>query len=275
MPSETNTPSLWKNQTKQKPADGHKYKYGHAVVYGRTKMTGAACLAAKSALRMGAGLVTVATRQDVANVYRSYCPSLIVEEMRGLADFKEHFRDERKNAILIGPGAGFDDRAGLKAAVVESVVSGKICVLDADALTVFEDGVGSLLGFTHHNCIFTPHDGEFEKVFPGLTGTKIERAIQAAKKSKAIIVLKGHETVIAAPDGKYTVNNNGSPWLATAGTGDVLAGMIAGFAAWHKTNLFEAVCASVWMHGRASQIAGAGMISADLPDIIPQVWKLF
>ena len=236
-------------------------------------MTGAACLAGKSALRMGVGLVTISSPEKVANVYRSFCPSLIVEERESADQFYKQFEDPRRNAILIGPGAGKDNAEGLRKAVLDSVQSKKICVLDADALTVFENGPEILLRLTHEHCIFTPHEGEFAKIFPDIKGDKAEKASQAAKISNAVIVLKGSETIIAASDGLVVLNTNGSPWLATAGTGDVLAGMIAGLCAWHAQTIFEAVCSAVWMHGEASQLAGAGMISADLVELIPQVWK--
>ncbi|PZP54748.1 MAG: NAD(P)H-hydrate dehydratase [Micavibrio aeruginosavorus] len=252
----------WKKLIKAKSMDKHKYDYGHVVVYGGSQMTGAAGLAAISALRMGAGLVTIAVPRETTYLYRQLSTSLIVEEM---TDFKDHFQDKRRNMLLIGPGAGHETERP----TLDVIESGKLCVLDADALKLF------ILGKTHDKCILTPHEGEFERLFPDTSGGKADRALKAAKFCRAIIVLKGHETIIASPDGRFEIISNGSPWLATAGSGDVLAGMIAGFAAWHKHEdmLFESVCAAVWMHGEASQLAGPGMISADLPDQIKKVWQ--
>ncbi len=252
----------WKKLIKAKSPDKHKYDYGHVVVYGGSQMTGAAGLGAISALRMGAGLVTIAAPRETTYLYHQLSTSLIIEEM---TDFKDHFQDKRRNALLIGPGAGCE----IEKPVLDTVASGKICVLDADALKPF------ILSKTHEKCVLTPHEGEFERLFPDISGEKADRAVKAAKLCRSIIVLKGRKTIIAAPDGRFEIIINGSPWLATAGSGDVLAGMIAGFAAWHehKDMLFESVCAAVWMHGEASQLAGPGMISADLPDQIKSAWQ--
>jgi NAD(P)H-hydrate epimerase len=177
--------------------------------------------------------------------------------------------------VLVGCGAGLDAPAVLKKIVFDSVQSSpqKICVIDADALSVFEDDPRSLVKALGGHCILTPHEGEFARIFPELTGSKPERAFAAARKSGAIIVLKGADTVIASPDDQLVINGNGTGWLASAGTGDVLAGMIAGIIARDMMSPFDAVCAAVWMHARASEIAGAGMISSDLPCHIPAVWK--
>ncbi len=256
----------WRILIQPKSGSDHKYAYGHVVVYGGARMTGAAGLAAVAALRMGAGLVTIAAPRETTQLYRELSPSVILEER---TDFKKNFEDERRNAIVIGPGAG----SAIKKAVLDSAKSQKLCVLDADALTAFEDEPEKLLKTTHSQCVLTPHEGEFARLFPDISGPRAGRAINAAKQSGAIMVLKGAETVVASPDGRVERFVNGSAWLATAGSGDVLAGMIAGFGAWHRENLFEAVCAAVWMHGEASQIAGPGMISSDLPGILPEVWR--
>lgn len=273
-----NDPSIgWGAKLLAKADDSHKYDHGHVVVLGGRKLTGAGCLAAISALRIGAGLVTVASSPEVANVYRSYSPSLIVEHSEEIARFKDHLADARRNVCVIGPGAGQDNIGGLKKAVLDAVQSNprKICILDADALTVFADNVNVLRHVTHENCVLTPHEGEFQKLFPDIAANqdKMARAQEAALKSKAIVVLKGQETIIASPQGGCVVNTNGSGWLATAGSGDVLAGMIAGLAARQlpELSLFGAVCAAVWMHGEAGNQIGAGLISEDLPVQIPEI----
>lgn len=272
-----NDPSIgWAEKLQPKGDNTHKYDHGHVVVLGGRKMTGAACLSAMAALRTGAGLVTIAASSDVANVYRSYSSSLLVEPCEEVARFKDHLADSRRNVCIVGPGAGQDNKGGLKKAVLDAIQTdrNRVCILDADALTVFSDNVNVLRHATHENCVLTPHEGEFAKLFPEITAeSKMERAQEAALKSHAIVVLKGRETIIASPHGGCVVNTNGSGWLATAGSGDVLAGMIAGIAAraFPELSLFGAVCAAVWMHGEAGSRFGAGLISEDIIDQIPDL----
>lgn len=263
----------WKEDCYTKAIWAHKYHHGHVVVLGGRYMTGAAALAALSSLRIGAGLVTIAAHPDVINVYRTASPSLMVESMPEIGRFKDHFKDMRRNVVLVGPGAGLENPAALKKAVFDACNDDdkKICVIDADALSVFEDDIRAFYKAIGPNCILTPHEGEFERVFPDYKGSKVERARAAAAKTGAVIVLKGADTVIAAPDGRVVINQTGSGWLATAGTGDVLAGMIAGLAARRVFKLFDAACAAVWMHGKTSELAGPGMISEDLSAKIPMV----
>ena len=266
----------WGAKLRHKGTQTHKYDHGHVVVWGGRQLTGAGCLAAISALRMGAGLCTVVTAQESANIYKAYSASLMVETCGEVARFKDHLQDQRRNTVVIGPGAGRDKPAGLKKAVLDAVqvIPRRVCVLDADALTVFSDDAKVLCHATGPHCVLTPHEGEFERIFPNLDGSKIERACTAAFKSQAIIVLKGHETIIASPGGECCVNTNGSGWLATAGTGDVLAGMIAGLAARtiEGLSLFESTCAAVWMHADAAARFGPGLISEDVPAQLPAVW---
>lgn len=272
---ENSTALPWGQADFDKPVYAHKYHHGHVVVLGGKAMTGAASLAATAALRMGAGLVTVVAPADTAIIHQLHNPSLLVEPMGELARFKEHIKDPRRNAVLIGCGTGMDNIGALKKVVFDSVQASpqKLCVLDADALSVFADDPKLLMAALGPHCILTPHDGEFARIFPDLKGSKPERAFAAAKRSKAVIVLKGADTIIAAPDARLVINSGGSGWLATAGTGDVLAGMIAGLAARGLLDPFDVACAAVWMHSRASELAGAGMISSDLAGCIPAVWK--
>lgn len=271
-----NAPSLsWGEGEFDKSIAAHKYHHGHVVVLGARAMTGATSLAATAALRVGAGLVTIAAPADTAAIYHLQNPSLIVETMTEMVRLKDHIQDERRNAVVIGCGAGQDNAAVLKKIVFDAVNQRpqKFCVIDADALTVFADAPQLLMQAVNGYCVLTPHEGEFKKLFPDIKGSKIERAYAAAKRSGAIIVLKGADTVIAAPDGRMVISTNGSPWLATAGSGDVLAGMIAGLLARDMMDVFDTVCAAVWMHGRASELAGVGMISSDLPAHIPAVLR--
>ena len=270
-----NSPALdWGQVDFEKPVYAHKYHHGHSVILGGKMMTGAASLAAVAAIRMGAGLVTVVAPAETSIIHQLYSPSLLVEPISELARFKEYIKDPRRNAVLIGCGAGLDNVGALKKIVFDTIQSTpqKICVLDADALSVFAGDTKPLMAALGQHCILTPHEGEFARLFPDLKGSKPERAFAAARRSGAVIVLKGADTVIASPDSRLVINSNGSGWLATAGTGDVLAGMITGLATRGLMDTFDVACAAVWMHGRASELAGAGMISSDLPCCIPTVW---
>lgn len=273
-----NLPELkWGQTDFEKPIYSHKYHHGHAVILGGKVMIGAASLAAVAAMRMGAGLVTVVAPAETSIIHQLHNPSLLVEPISELARFKEHIKDPRRNAVLIGCGAGLDNMSALKKLIFDSVQASpeKICVLDADALSVFASDPKPLMSTLGGHCILTPHEGEFQRLFPDLKGSKPERAFAAAKRSGAVIVLKGADTIIASPDSRMVINGNGSGWLATAGTGDILAGMIVGLAARGLLDPFDSACAAVWMHGRASELAGAGMMSSDLAGFIPSVWREF
>ncbi len=244
-----NKPSLWREHLPVKAANAHKYDCGHAVVYGAAELTGATRLAVESCARMGAGLVSVLAPPGTFDIYRTALPAHI------LVRNDLSWWDERISAVLYGPG-------GLPVPVTIRDIP---TVLDADAL-------GALPENLHDNVVLTPHEGEFARVFPAIGGSREERAMQAARDSSAIIVLKGAKTVIAHPDGLCVVNDHASPYLATAGTGDVLAGMITGLAA-QGMNPFNAACAAVWMHGDAALRFGVGLVATDLPGMLPQVLK--
>ncbi len=206
-------------------------------------------MVACSCARMGTGLVTILATKESADVYRITLPPHLM-----VRDDLEWF-DERVSALIFGSG-------GLPG-IEPNYCSNLPVVLDADALANLPTKLSA-------NYVLTPHEGEFHKAFPNLDGTKIERALQAATESGAYVVLKGPDTVIASPDGQHIVNDHASPWLATAGSGDVLAGMIGGLAA-QQMPLFEACCAAVWIHGEAAQRFGIGLVASDLPAMIPQV----
>lgn len=270
-----NHPDLWKAHIHPKAPADNKYDYGHVLVFGGGRLTGAACMAAHAALRVGAGLCTISSPPEAANVYRSYLPNIMVEQRSGTASFHSQMSDTRRNAIIIGPGAGVEDAEGLRQAVLDVCRDGRPCVLDADALTVFGGDPDILLKALGPHCVLTPHEGEFGRIFPDLkSGIKTERAKAAAKKSGAIILLKGADTVIAAPDGRLVVSTNAPPDLATGGAGDVLAGLLAGLLARHVPT-FEAACAAAWIEGRAASLFGTGLMATDLFDQIPAVLREF
>jgi NAD(P)H-hydrate epimerase len=259
-----NTPDLWRVHYPVLKPDGNKYDRGSALIYGGEVMTGAARLAARAAQRIGAGLVTIAASSKAVPIYSEALESVIVREANDVMAWNELLADPKRNAALIGPGLGL---GALQAELTLAALAvKKPCVLDADALSNFADDPEKLFGALHNQCVLTPHEGEFKRLF----GTKInanaakqERALAAAKLAACVVLLKGAETIIAAPDGQYVVNNNAPPWLATAGAGDVLAGIILGLLA-QKTPVFWATAAAAWIHGNIASTIGPGLIAEDL-----------
>lgn len=268
-----NEPSLWSHRFPWPALDGHKYARGHAVVLGGARMTGAARLASVAALRAGAGLVTIACPPEAFPVYAAGCASVIVDPLEDAGAFARLLQDPRRNAVLVGPGAGRGVQT--RAAVMAALDARRACVLDADALTSFAESADELLDRLDQRCVLTPHEGEFAQLFGdsvGMDGDKLSRVRAAAARSGAIVVLKGADTVVAAPDGRAVVNVNAPPDLATAGTGDVLAGIVLGLLA-QGMDGFEAACTAVWLHGEAGRALGPGLISDDLAGALPGVLK--
>ena len=270
-----NEPALWLPHFPWPTPQGHKYARGHAVVVsGPAFSTGAARLAAMGALRDGAGLVTVASPKDAVAVNASQLTAVMVRVADDAKELAELLGDERKNALLIGPGVGVGEST--KAKVMAALASNAAIVLDADALTSFASSPEALFAAIRGRAArvaLTPHEGEFARLFgPIGEGAKLESARAAAARSGAVVLLKGSDTIVAAPDGRASINATSSPWLATAGTGDVLAGMILGLLA-QRMDAFEGVSAAAWMHGRAEQLFGPGLISEDLPKMLPAVLR--
>ncbi|MHC4984250.1 MAG: NAD(P)H-hydrate dehydratase [Planctomycetota bacterium] len=263
-----NGPDLWAGGYPRRGAADHKYNFGHAVVLGGATMTGAARLAARAALRIGAGLVTVACPREALAIYALSTPSIITQPLDGEQDFADLMADPRRNAILLGPGNGVS--AETRTRVLAALKGGaRAVVLDADALTVFQDDPGALFTEIRGPCVLTPHEGEFARLFPDLDGDKLACARRAAERSGAVVLVKGADTVIAAPDGAAVINANAPPDLATAGAGDVLAGLVLGLLAQGMAT-FDATCASAWLHGEVATILGPGLIAEDLPDALPE-----
>ena len=232
---------------------GHKYDRGMVVLLAGA-MPGAIALAATAAARTGAGFVRIDGDQIIANV-----PAAIVQGLHGGLD------DRRIGALLVGPGLG-KDNGGL---LDRALASGRPLVLDADAL------VGDPERFTRlaDPAILTPHEGEFIRLFGTLVGSKVEQALEAARISGCVLVYKGPDTLVASPDGRAGFAPPSPAWLASAGTGDVLAGMVAAMRA-RGLPAYEAACAAVWLHGRAAEAAGPGMIADDLAAAIPHALDL-
>jgi NAD(P)H-hydrate epimerase len=265
-----NSPALWSYPWPK--MEGHKYDRGHCVVIsGGPAATGAARLAARAALRIGAGLVSVASPRDALAVNAAHLTAIMLKPFEGAAGLAELLEDKRLNAVVIGPALGIGGETREMAGV--ALKSGAAVVLDADALTSFRDDPEALFARLHERCVLTPHDGEFERLFPGLldaSGSKVDAVRTAAGRAGCTVLLKGGDTVIAQPGGKAAINANAPAFLATAGAGDVLAGFIAGLLAQDMT-AFDAACAAAWLHGEAARAFGPGLIAEDLPDTLPQV----
>lgn len=268
-----NGPALWLAAYPWRVADAHKYRAGHLLVAGGSTMTGAAQLACRAGLRMGAGLVSVACDAASLPIYAVANPGVITLDLPAPADFEKALEDARYNALVIGPGNGVS--TATRARAEAGIRAGRQVVLDADALSAFQDAppaLWDLIGKSAGQVVLTPHDGEFARLFPDLAGNRLERATAAAARSGAVVALKGPDTVVAAPDGRAAINASAPPWLATGGTGDVLAGMIGGLLA-QRMPAFEAAAAAVWLHGCAADGLGPGMIAEDLPNALPAVLR--
>lgn len=261
-----NGPALWRAQAPSLSAAGNKYGRGHAVVLGGV-MTGAARLAAEAARRIGAGLVTIAAPPESRVIYASGAPGTIVATLADEGAFETLIADPRRNAVLVGPGAG--TLPAVQDKVLTPLRLEKHCVLDADALTVFAETPKRLFDTIRSPCVLTPHEGEFSRLFDA-EGSKLDRARAAARQAGAVMVLKGADTVIASPDGRAVINTGAPPTLATAGTGDVLSGMILGLMA-QGMDAFAAGCAATWLHGQAAAAFGRGLIAEDIIDELPGV----
>ena len=273
-----NAPGLWRAHMPDHAADVHKYGRGAVTVAaGGLAAVGAPRLGARAALRAGAGLATVICRPEALAAHASRGPDALMQRAAvDAAAFAAACSERRVGALLIGPALGLDAEA--EAWVAVAMRAEAPCVFDADALTHLaagRDGGGwEALRHRTHATVLTPHDGEFVRMFSEADGFqrwhgKLARARLAASRTGVVVILKGPDTVIAAPDGRAAINETGSPALATAGSGDVLGGIVAGLLA-QRMPAFEAACAAVWLHGRAGEELGLGLIADDLPDAIPR-----
>jgi hydroxyethylthiazole kinase-like uncharacterized protein yjeF len=275
-----NIAQFWQTSFPAPRMDSHKYTRGHVVVLsGPMASTGAARLAARGALRAGAGVVTLASPHDALPINAAALTAVMVRAVDTPAQFAGLLKDRRINACVVGPGAGIGRPT--REMVWTALDQWRGVVLDADALTSCAEQPNLLFEKIKKNddpqVVLTPHMGEFSRLFRELVRSdevhsKLEQARAAARLSGAVVVLKGPDTVIAAPDGRAAVNANAPPWLATAGAGDVLGGMIAGMLA-QGVSCFEAACMGVWMHGEAGLEAGPGLIAEDLPEVLPAVLR--
>jgi hydroxyethylthiazole kinase-like uncharacterized protein yjeF len=275
-----NQPGAWQHAFPVPQATGHKYSRGHAVVLsGAMASTGAARLAARGALRAGAGLVTLASPADAVAVNAASSLAVMVREAEGAAGLASLLDDPRISAVILGPGAGVGTETRAKVKVAAAGDRG--LVLDADALTSFGENPNELFTILANHklstAILTPHDGEFSRLFSRIdripsVKQKLEAAVAASHETAAVVILKGGDTVVAAPDGRALIAENAPAYLATAGAGDVLAGIAGGLRA-QRMPAFEAAAAAVWLHGEAAREAGPGMIAEDLTEALPKVYR--
>jgi hydroxyethylthiazole kinase-like uncharacterized protein yjeF len=264
-----NDPALWLAQLPRPHSSINKYTRGHALLYGGYPMTGASRMAARAAARIGAGLTTIAVPEMAFAIYAAALTSIMVQPLANADDLARLLSDQRYTAFSIGPGAGVN--AATRARALAMLATATPVLLDADAISVFAQSPDELFHAIRGACVMTPHDGEFERIFD-TSGDKLTRARRAARRSGAVIVLKGPDTVIAAPDGRAIINSNAPPTLATAGSGDVLGGLILGLLA-QGMDTFPAAAAGVWMHGAAASDFGPGLLAEDLPDLMPAVLR--
>ncbi|GHG93011.1 bifunctional NAD(P)H-hydrate repair enzyme [Pseudodonghicola xiamenensis] len=270
-----------------KPSVGHKYTQGHALVLtGGAGHTGAARLAARAALRVGAGLVTLGVPQSAMEEVAAQITALMMVEVVDFAALRSVLEDRRFNALCLGPGLGVTQHS--RALVEVALAAGRATVLDADALSLFRDGPEELFELLHSDCVLTPHGGEFARIFPDLARrlaapaqhgpaySAVDAARAAAERAGCVVLLKGRSTVIAAPDGRCAIHaaiyDRSAPWLATAGAGDVLAGLITGLLA-RGLPPMQAAGTAAWLHVEAARRFGPGLIAEDLPETLPQVFR--
>jgi hydroxyethylthiazole kinase-like uncharacterized protein yjeF len=269
-----NAPLLWRDAFPSPAPQDHKHRRGHAIaVSGPATRTGAVRLAARAALRAGAGLVTVASPSDALAEHSARLEAVMLARCDGTGDLAGMLADERVTAVLLGPAAGVGERTRVLA--LTALASRSAVTLDADALTSFAGEPEVLLAATRQSSatpVLTPHEGELRRLLPDLSGNKLTRARATAERASAIVVLKGPDTVIAAPDGRAAINENAPPTLATAGSGDVLAGFVTGLRA-QAMPPFEAACAAVWLHGECASRFGPGLIAEDLEAMLPGVLR--
>ena len=262
-----NMPDLWIGDFPWPTQDGHKYSRGHALLLGGTAMTGAARLAAYAAQRIGAGLVTIAADPAVVPLYAAWRADLMVTAVADGAAFGSLLADRRLNAVLLGPGAGADARLAI--AIGAALDAGVGLVLDADCFSILAERSNGLLGRLNDRVIMTPHEGEFARLY-GKPVPRLPAALKAARESGGTILLKGSDTIVAGADGKAVINSGAPPDLATAGSGDILAGLIVGLVANRLPPMLAGMIAC-WVHGEAASLFGPGLLAGDIADLVPRV----
>ena len=265
-----NSPLLWGRNLPQPGQGSHKHARGHlAVVSGHMASTGAARMAGRAGLRAGAGLVTLLSPPDAVAVNASHLTAIMLKEVADADQLRSAI--ETTSVLILGPAAGVSTSTRENVECLLS--SGTKAVLDADALTVFADDREALYAQLRPDDLMTPHIGEFGRIFGDLLETevnKVEATRKAAQLAGCVVLLKGPDTVIAKPDGMAIVNTHATRWLATAGSGDVLAGIAGGLMA-QGVDTFTAAAMASWLHGEAGRRVGAGLIAEDLEAQLPDI----
>jgi hydroxyethylthiazole kinase-like uncharacterized protein yjeF len=272
-----NTPDLWLKHFPVPMPEGNKYDRGHAIIGGGgIASTGAAKLVASCALRSGAGLVSVACDRESLLVYAASFQAVMTKLVENKQEFVRLIEDSRVSVISLGSGAGITEKT--KEFVLAVLAKNKPLLLDADAISVFASNpllLFSAIKSSKSPCVMTPHEGEFKRLFGAFiedNDSGLIRAKKASQLSGAVVVLKGFNTIIAAPDGRAAINHNATPYLATAGSGDALAGICVGLLA-QAMPVFEAACAGVWLHSEVASRFGAGLIAEDIAELLPDLLK--
>ncbi|WP_425404780.1 NAD(P)H-hydrate dehydratase [Hwanghaeella sp.] len=265
-----NGPELWVQALHWPQPMDHKYFRGHALVVGGPVLTGAARMSAKAAQRAGAGAVTLAAPGDALTVYKVTLESIMVAPFRDTSSLQDIVETPKVSAALIGPGAGLVTATRERACMI--LRTGKPTVVDADAISIFEGAPELLFDSVKGSVVLTPHEGEFARLFPDLQGGRVFRARAAAVRSNCVILLKGYDTTIAAPDGRVAINTNAPADLATAGAGDVLSGIIVALLS-QGIPAFEAACAGAWIHAESAAMFGPGLIPEDITAGLPAVLR--
>jgi len=275
-----NGPALWHRALPRPATATHKYARGHAAVLsGGPTSSGAARLSAMAAARAGAGAVTLLSPPAALQVNASHLTSIMLHRLGDDAALKSFLRERKVRSLVAGPGFGVGERLRETILALLGMEDAPALVIDADAITSLAaspEPFFAAAGRADASVVLTPHEGEFGRLFPDLAQddalSKLDRARRAAVRTNGILILKGPDTVIAHPDGRAAINTNGTPWLATAGSGDVLCGILAGLLA-QDMPAWEAACAAVWIHAEAARAFGPGLIAEDLPGLLPQVLR--
>jgi len=269
-----NSPKLWVKKFPWKTTSGHKYTRGRVVIYGGKKeFTGATILAAEASLRTGTGSVKIICNSETLQIYSLKFPSVLKNEINSIKELKKFLIKEKITSILIGPGSGTDKKIKEITKLILKKV--KYVVIDADAITCFQDDPRSLYKLLDKNKIITPHLREFNKIFPKIKKkvNRIDKVLKAVKLIKSNIILKGPNTIIASYDKKIVINKHASSELAVIGSGDVLSGLVVSLMGKKKMNPFLAGCAAVWLHGDIGKAFDKGLIAEDIVRGIPEALK--
>ena len=266
-----NDPKLWIKRFPWKKYNSHKYSRGRVFIYGSLKnYIGASLLSSNAAIRCGTGAVTIIANRNTIDKYNQRFFSLLKVEINSQKEFQDFLKNSLITSFLIGPGSGVNLETAENVKLISKYINH--VVIDADAITSFSNNPKQLFSILNKDKIITPHEGEFNKIFPNLKNikNKIERTLTAAKKANCIVVFKGPDTIIASPDGKVCINTIATEELAVIGSGDVLSGIITSLIGKNKMSSFDGACAGVWLHSFAARMVKKGLIAEDIIKNLPK-----